>query len=174
MATKMLKTLKFPDTNQVYEIVDDVGRLKSSLNAIAIETKQDKLISKINIKSINGQSLLGDGNLEIVPRYSQTPSGADLSANILALTEDTGIWIGIDTGFWYYWDMNNLLYRSGGEYLEHAEVINEQVEINKTNIETNTLAIADNALAIKNKKTFVVQEGLPDSKIYDMWFETKR
>lgn len=46
------------------------------------------------------------GNLE--------PSGVDTSANILAFDEDKGIWIGSDTGNWYYW--NGAQYVSGGIY----------------------------------------------------------
>ena len=166
MLIKPMTTLKFPDTNQVYEIVDKAGRQKAELNSTAISTKQDKLISSINIKTINGQSILGEGDLQIVTGTSLQPSGTDLEANILAYTEDKGIWIGIDTGYWYYWQTLNNIYRAGGEYVSGVEVINEQIEINTTNI-------AANAEAIKNKKTFVVQEGLPDSKTYDMWFETK-
>ena len=42
------------------------------------------------------------------------PAGVDTSTNILAKTSDTGIWIGSDTGKWYYW--NGTQYVSGGTY----------------------------------------------------------
>jgi len=42
------------------------------------------------------------------------PSGVDTSTNILAFTTDKGIWIGSDTGHWYYW--NGSQYVDGGVY----------------------------------------------------------
>ena len=42
------------------------------------------------------------------------PSGVDTSTNILTFTEDKGIYIGSDTGYWYYWDGTQ--YVSGGIY----------------------------------------------------------
>lgn len=42
------------------------------------------------------------------------PSGVDTSAHILAFTENKGIYIGSDTGYWYYW--NGTQYVSGGVY----------------------------------------------------------
>ena len=44
------------------------------------------------------------------------PSGVDTSTNILAKTSDSGIWIGSDTGYWYYWDAVQSKYVSGGVY----------------------------------------------------------
>lgn len=43
------------------------------------------------------------------------PSGVDTSSNILAFTENKGIYIGSDTNYWYYWDGTN--YVAGGPYL---------------------------------------------------------
>ena len=42
------------------------------------------------------------------------PSDADTSTNILAKTTADGIWIGTDTGHWYYW--NGTQYADGGVY----------------------------------------------------------
>lgn len=42
------------------------------------------------------------------------PSGVNTSTNILAFNENKGIWIGSDTGNWYYWDGTQ--YVSGGVY----------------------------------------------------------
>lgn len=42
------------------------------------------------------------------------PSGVDTSTNILAFTEDKGIWVGSDNGKWYYWNGTN--YVVGGDY----------------------------------------------------------
>ncbi len=43
-----------------------------------------------------------------------TPNGTDTSTNILAYTEDKGIYVGTDTGHWYYW--NGSTYADGGIY----------------------------------------------------------
>lgn len=43
-----------------------------------------------------------------------TPNGIDTSTNILAYTEDKGIYVGSDTGHWYYW--NGSQYADGGTY----------------------------------------------------------
>ena len=43
-----------------------------------------------------------------------TPKGIDTSTNILAFDEDKGIWVGSDTGHWYYW--NGTQYADGGVY----------------------------------------------------------
>lgn len=43
------------------------------------------------------------------------PSGVDTAANILAKTADAGIWVGSDTGKWYYW--NGSQYVVGGDYI---------------------------------------------------------
>ena len=41
-------------------------------------------------------------------------AGKDISTNILAKSSNTGIWIGTDTGHWYYW--NGTQYADGGVY----------------------------------------------------------
>lgn len=72
------------------------------------------------------------------------PSGTDTSTNILAFTTDKGIYIGTDTGHWYYW--NGTQYADGGVYqtdLSYEEVkeeikyikndeftLNEKIKIN--------------------------------------------
>ena len=59
--------------------VPDTYALKSEIPDIT--TKQDKLVSGTNIKTINGNSLLGSGNIEIkasadnVPTVQSTPQG---------------------------------------------------------------------------------------------------
>ena len=45
-----------------------------------------------------------------------TPSGTSLESNILAFTENKGIWIGTDTGHWYYFDELTNSYTDGGVY----------------------------------------------------------
>lgn len=51
--TKQMKTIKFPNNPDKYEIVDAFARAE----------KQDMLISGTNIKTINGEPILGGGNL---------------------------------------------------------------------------------------------------------------
>lgn len=52
------------------------------------------------------------------------PSGVDTSTNILAFTTNRGIFIGSDTGYWYYW--NGSQYVSGGVY-QATQLSNESV-----------------------------------------------
>ena len=49
------------------------------------------------------------------------PSGVGTSTNILAKTSDTGIWVGSDTGKWYYWDGSN--YIVGGDFIANVESV---------------------------------------------------
>lgn len=46
-------------------------------------------------------------------------AGKDTSTNILAKTSDSGIWVGSDTGKWYYWDVSQ--YVDGGEFIANGE-----------------------------------------------------
>lgn len=46
------------------DVMDEIGKLESALEG-DINSKQDKLVSGENIKTINGISLLGDGNIVI-------------------------------------------------------------------------------------------------------------
>lgn len=48
------------------------------------------------------------------------PSGVDTSTNILAFTTNRGIWIGSDTGNWYYY--NGTQYVSGGVYQATGDI----------------------------------------------------
>lgn len=65
------------------------------------------------------------------------PSGVDNSATILAFKSDKGIWVGNDTGYWYYWNGRN--YVVGGDYIMSIADFNklkEDVKIleNKANV----------------------------------------
>lgn len=68
------------------------------------------------------------------------PSGVDTEANILAFTENEGIYIGSDTGNWYYW--NGTQYVSGGLYIANIDSIiqtyNTQFAGNITYTDMNT------------------------------------
>lgn len=64
------------------------------------------------------------------------PSGVDTSTNILAKTSDDGIWVGSDTGKWYYW--NGSQYVIGGDYIVNivnsVSHTNSQLEDNNGNV----------------------------------------
>lgn len=57
-------------------------------------------------------------------------SGTDTSTNILAFTNDKGIYIGTDTGHWYYWNGNQ--YADGGVY-QATEIEENSISIDKIN-----------------------------------------
>ena len=66
------------------------------------------------------------------------PAGVDTSTNILAFTEDKGVWVGSDTGYWYYW--NGIQYAAGGNYMASTDrnhyvfnVIGNYVNIDSAN-----------------------------------------
>ena len=62
------------------------------------------------------------------------PKGVATSSTILAYTEDKGIWIGSDTGHWYYW--SGAAYADGGVY-QATEIENGSVTPIKTSFITN-------------------------------------
>lgn len=77
-------------------------------------------IKKDNIpnKSID-LNKLGDDVRSLLNSINELhPSGTDTEANILAFTSNKGIYIGTDTGNWYYW--NGSSYVSGGVYQSTA------------------------------------------------------
>ena len=62
------------------------------------------------------------------------PSGVDTSTNILAFTTNKGIYIGSDTGYWYYWDGSQ--YVSGGDY-QASEIADHSITPDKLDDDTN-------------------------------------
>ena len=50
---------------------------------------------------------------------ANTPSGAATSSTILAKTSDQGLWVGTDTGKWYYW--NGSKYVAGGTWSQNVD-----------------------------------------------------
>lgn len=77
-------------------------------------------IKKDNIpsKSIN-RNKLDDDIISLLNSINELhPSGVDTSTNILAFTTDKGIWVGSDTGKWYYWDGTQ--YIVGGDYVSNV------------------------------------------------------
>lgn len=73
-------------------------------------------IKKINIptNSIDYNKLDDDVKSLLDSINELHPSGVDTSTNILAYTTDKGIYIGSNTGHWYYW--NGTQYADGGVY----------------------------------------------------------
>lgn len=67
-----------------YEIVDATAR----------STKQDTLVSGTNIKTINGNSVLGSGNLTVSAVYSDTTAG--WAANLDLIAEKDAIYVYTD------------------------------------------------------------------------------
>ena len=84
------------------------------------ETLDDYVDERLDTQD---QTIAGLGQLR--------PSGTDTSTNILAFTEDKGIYIGTDTGYWYYWNAAQTKYVSGGNYL--ASVADDELDANSTN-----------------------------------------
>lgn len=59
---KCIKNVKFKSSEEIFQLCDEEAR--ASINELAT-SKQDKLISGTNIKTINSQSILGSGNISI-------------------------------------------------------------------------------------------------------------
>ena len=85
-------------------------------------------IKKENIpnKTIDRNKLTDDVNSLLNSINELHPSGVDTSAHILAFTENKGIYIGSDTGNWYYW--NGTQYVSGGVY-QASEIEDLSIEL---------------------------------------------
>ena len=80
-------------------------------------------VKKDNIpnKSIDRNKLDDDVNSLLDSINELHPSGTDTSTHILAFNEDRGIYIGTDTGHWYYW--NGSQYVDGGVFLSIGNVV---------------------------------------------------
>ena len=84
--------------------------------------------------------------------YGPAYVGKDTSAHILAFTSDKGIWVGTDTGHWYYW--NGTQYADGGVYQTLQGVEGKISKSSENPLENKAIA---NALdtEIVYKKDFV-------------------
>ena len=82
--------------------------------------------SNIPNNSIDQSKLTGDiiGLLNSV--NSLHPSGTDTSTNILAFTEDLGVYVATNNGHWYYWDGTH--YVDGGVYQSNVIADNSIIE----------------------------------------------
>ena len=80
------KIVKLQDENNNFTSDNVEGALSEAGNKI--KNKQDKLVSGTNIKTINGQSLLGSGNIEIT---SSGGSGTNFSVSYNEVNEELTI-----------------------------------------------------------------------------------
>ena len=110
-----------------------VGDNSLDLGEYYTKEQGDQFEEQTNVKLIAMQN-------EIAGFNQLRPSGVDTSANILSFTEDKGIWVGSDTGNWYYW--NGTQYVSGGVYMATP------IGINEIELEQLKLDIANNFLSI--------------------------
>ena len=95
MANEIITTLH-PDQDPNTNLYPNIKLQNIPLNSI------DK--SRLNNELLNLLNNIG----------SLHPSGVDTSTNILAFTEDKGIYVGSDDGNWYFWDGSQ--YVIGGVY----------------------------------------------------------
>lgn len=80
------KIVKLQDENNNFTSDNVEGALSEAGNKI--KNKQDKLVSGINIKTINGESLLGSGNIAIT---SSGGSGTNFSVSYNEVNEELTI-----------------------------------------------------------------------------------
>lgn len=80
------------------------------------------------------------------------PSGVDTSTNILAFNEDKGIYIGSDTGNWYYW--NGSQYVSGGSYVANPYSKGYGIDIT-----TNVISVDTEQIPNKSKTLLRATDG---------------
>lgn len=127
---------------------DDTFTMKVGLDTEDIESMASDILADVNddlddYKTEVNQSL--DDMIETVQGLGQLqPSGTATSSVILAKTSADGIWIGTDTGDWYYW--NGTQYVSGGVY---------QTDLSYEDVKNKQISILNNSYALLNNvKTF--------------------
>lgn len=99
MPVEIIDILK-PKNNGDFPVADaeDIAYDETTKVKAKIDAKQDKLVSGTNIKSVNGQSLLGAGNIEIesgssfeIPTITLIPTSADPISGTLSDEDYTTI-----------------------------------------------------------------------------------
>ena len=95
-------------------------------------------IKKENIPNkVIDRDKLDDGVNNLLDSINELhPSGVDTSTNILAFTTDKGIYIGSDTGHWYYW--NGSQYVDGGVF-QAVELNDGSVTLDKLEPKIQTI-----------------------------------
>ena len=106
MANKIITTLH-PKTDENTDLYPNIVKENIPVDAIDSSKVADGSISKVKLDDELNNLLDNIGQLN--------PSGVDLSTNILAFTTNKGIYIGLDTGHWYFW--NGVQYVDGGVYI---------------------------------------------------------
>ena len=141
LATATALTQLDSRTNKLNEYVDNLDDRIDELNKElpGLANKQDALVSGTNIKTINGESILGSGDISIdIQLY--TPI---LYSNLVELRNNNGL----TPGMWYrITDYNTTATRSGGFELhgtglsDYVDVANHQFDIIVLATSTNTLS----------------------------------
>ena len=92
------------DLTNYYTKTEADGKFASKDELTAVETslgnKQDTLVSGTNIKTVNSQSILGEGNLEVtIPDATTTTSGAMSASDKTKLDSMSNEWTGTQQEF---------------------------------------------------------------------------
>ena len=111
MANDILTTLH-PDQNPDINLYPNIKK-ENIPNGVIDRNKLDSGVNSL-LNSIN----------------ELKPSGVDTSAHILAFTTNKGIYIGTDTGHWYYWDGSQ--YVDGGDY-QATQIADNSITLNLLN-----------------------------------------
>lgn len=133
----LLETLANKSLNEVVgkdveEYLNQKFEEKSGLIDEYLEEQTSRIENEIDteLKEMD-DTIKGLGNLE--------PSGTDLANNILAFTENKGIYVATDTGGWYYWKQDVSKYVYGGVF-QSTEIADNSITPKKTTfIEDNIL-----------------------------------
>ena len=121
------------------------------------ETTDDYIDSRLDAQD---ETIAGLGQLK--------PSGTDTSTNILAFTEDKGIYIGTDTGYWYYWNVAQEQYVSGGVYQASEGVVPETRKVSNISLEADILSdpLQDSlGIMIKNLLNYSDENNLTNKRM---------
>ena len=132
-------------------------------------------IKKENIpaKAVNRTRLDDDVNSLLNSINELHPSGVDTEAHILAFTSNKGIYIGSDTGKWYYW--NGTQYVEGGVYqaaqitpntITNADL--KDISINRL-LETHINLFNSNDTDILANKVFYIYQGTVATNTLNGW-----
>lgn len=79
-----------------------------------------------------------------------TPKGQDTSTNILAFTENKGVYIATDNGAWYYWNELTSAYVYGGLYQENPRLIDLGNNFNEFKSTEENLSLICNKIASRD------------------------
>lgn len=121
-------------SNKEIQVITNADFNGNEIKNAIIKNKQDTLVSGTNIKTINNQSILGSGNINI-----QGGGGGDISLNEFVITEEI---------------FNN--YKNANNYADLTEIINNEtitqnvINLNNYNFFLNNLTVSNKTLLFKN------------------------